>query len=115
MAANIKESIGLRIRAARQRTGLTQEALAAQVSRTPESISNIERGLQLPAIDTLADLGRALGVPVAEFFEDEPPAHRRSRKRVEVETRLREIGRALTDRDLAVAVAQASVLLTERS
>ena len=45
------------MQAARRRAGLTQEALAALIARTPESVSNIERGRQLSTIETLVDLG----------------------------------------------------------
>lgn len=112
MAADLKKGIGLRVREARRRTAMTQEALAARIERTPETISNIERGTQLPSIDTLAELGEVLEVPISEFFEGEGVApNPLSGKRQELEIRLREIGRTLTDRDLAVLVIQAGAFL----
>lgn len=44
MADELKRRLGLTVQAARRRAGLTQEGLAAQIARTPESVSNIERG-----------------------------------------------------------------------
>jgi DNA-binding XRE family transcriptional regulator len=44
--------------------------LASRIGRTPESVSNIERGRHLPTLETLSDLGKALGVAAAEFLED---------------------------------------------
>ena len=41
MVGSLKQVLELRIRAARQRSGFTQEELASQVARTPESISNL--------------------------------------------------------------------------
>jgi DNA-binding XRE family transcriptional regulator len=38
----------------RRRAKLSQEALAEKIGRASESISNIERGVQLPNIETLA-------------------------------------------------------------
>ena len=112
MVDSLKATLGARVRAARQHIDLTQEALAAQIGRTPESVSNIERGLQLPNIETLVELGRILGIPVGEFFDgssDEPSS--RSMERLDLEARLRVLTRALSDRDLAIAVKQVSAFL----
>jgi len=111
MSGSLKKVLGLRVRAARQHRDLTQEELAAQIGRTPESVSNIERGLQLPSLDTLVELGRILGVPVAEFF-DEDSGSSRSAERVSQEARLREVARSLTDRDLDIAIKQLSAFLS---
>jgi transcriptional regulator with XRE-family HTH domain len=115
MNGDFEKTLGLKIRVARQRAGLTQEELAGRIGRTPESISNIERGQQEPSIKTLHKLGRELGVPVAEFFEE--PIHEStgaSMERAELELRLRELARTLTDSDLAVAVAQIGMFLNRR-
>lgn len=106
MTENLKRSVGLRVRAARKRTGLSQENLAAAISRTSESISNIERGQQLPNLETLSELARVLGVPLAEFFEGIGEERAIPRERAELEMKLREIARSLDDRDLRIAVAQ---------
>ena len=110
----MKLHLGSVVRAARQRAALTQEELAARIDRTPESVSNIERGVHLPTLETLADLGRVLGVPLPEFF-DGAQDHAPSRERLRLEARLREVARALSDRNLAIAVAQADVLLEHGS
>ena len=114
MTSQLKRSLGLKVQAARHRTGLTQEELASRISRTAESVSNIERGLHLPTLETLIDLGRALGVPIAEFFDEAEGTPLISRERRVLEARLREVGRSLSDRDLAVAVAQAKVFLEQK-
>ncbi|MBN9078703.1 MAG: helix-turn-helix transcriptional regulator [Rhizobiales bacterium] len=41
MTEGLKRAIGTRVKTARRRAGLSQEALAAKIRRTPESISNI--------------------------------------------------------------------------
>jgi transcriptional regulator with XRE-family HTH domain len=114
MNGDFEKNLGSKIRIARQRAGLTQEELAARVARTPESISNIERGQQEPSIKTVQSLARELGVPVAEFFEDDERGSGTNEQRIEMEFRLRDLARELTDRDLAVAVAQVNVLLTTK-
>lgn len=111
MVDDFEKNLGQKIRLARQRAGLTQEDLAARVSRTPESISNIERGQQEPGIKTVQSLAKALGLPLSELFEpfDELAM---SPQRAQMEFQLRDLARGLTDRDLAVAVAQIQSLLT---
>lgn len=97
-------SVGQRIRLARQRAGLTQEELAGQISRTAESISNIERGLQEPNLRTIQSLAKALNLPVSEFFDFDEKAS--SEERQQLEFQLRDLARCLSDRDLSIAVAQ---------
>ncbi len=114
MSEELKSALGAKIRAARLHRKLTQEDLADRVERTPESISNIERGLQLPSVDTLLELSRTLGVSATDLFEGMDHQSRKSRKRAQLEAQLHEIGRDLSDRDLKIAVAQANVLLTAK-
>lgn len=110
MAGDFEKNLGQKIRIARQRAGLTQEDLAARISRTSESISNIERGQQEPGIKTVQSLAEVLGLPISEFFETSDNSGI-DESRLEMEFRLRDLARGLTDRDLAVAVAQIAVLL----
>ena len=97
MVDELKRRLGLTVQAARRRGGLTQEALAARIERTPESVSNIERGRQLPTIETLVDLGQALKVPLSDFLAGVAGGSGLSRERVQQEARLREVARGLSD------------------
>ena len=111
MSKSMKQAIGARVQAARRRAGLSQEALAAAVSRTPESISNIERGVQLPNLETLAELARVLDVSLVEFVEGidikRPPI---SKERARLEAELYEVARSLSPQLLTIALEQAKVL-----
>ncbi len=61
--------LGARIRAARERLGLSQEQLAAAVSKDQGAISEYEIGKRrLSAVD-LPALARALDVPLLYFYE----------------------------------------------
>lgn len=111
MTSSLKQAIGARVQAARKRSGLSQEALAAHIRRTPESISNIERGLQLPNVETLSELARALGVPLTEFFEGLGAQEGSvSQDHLRLEAELREMTRAMSPKLLRIAVEQVRVL-----
>ncbi len=113
MVDELKRRLGLTVQAARRRGGLTQEALAALIERTPESVSNIERGRQLPTIETLVDLGRELAVPLSDFLDGldgVAGGPSLSRERVQQEARLREVARGLSDRDLGLALTLAEAM-----
>lgn len=111
MATDMKQSLGLRIRTFRLARKMTQEQVAEAIERTPEAVSNIERGQSLPSLDTLERLALALDVPLAEFFEKDGG----SRQRIELEARLRVLARTMSDEDLEVSVGQAEVLFHVRS
>jgi len=91
-------------------------ARAALIERTPESVSSIERGGQLPTIETLVDLGQALKVPLSDFLDGADGVGcvaggpGLSRERVQQEARLREVARGLSDRDLGLALTLAEAM-----
>ncbi|MEU0671379.1 helix-turn-helix transcriptional regulator [Streptomyces sp. NPDC006172] len=60
--------MGGRIRAARERADLTQEAVALSAGTDRPSVVRIEAGQQSPTADTLFRLARAIGVSPAQFF-----------------------------------------------
>jgi transcriptional regulator with XRE-family HTH domain len=64
--------IGDRIRAARERLGMTQTALAAKLRLSRVSVVNIECGRQRPPIHVLWQIGEHLGSEVSAFI----PQHR---------------------------------------
>lgn len=65
--------LGQRIRRARERIALSQEALAEAVKRDQKAISEYENGKRkLPAIE-LPTYAHALGVPISYFFDDAFP------------------------------------------
>lgn len=66
-----KEEIGKRIRYLRRFQSLTSEELAKLTGVSQSMISQIERGLVSPSLETLWKLGHSLKVPVFSFFETE--------------------------------------------
>lgn len=61
-----------RLQLARQRRGLTKEALAEQIDLTRRALTNLESGASSPSPATLDRLASALGFPVS-FFSAAPP------------------------------------------
>lgn len=100
MSDRLKTHIAGAVLAARRRSGLTQEALADKIGRATESVSNIERQVHLPSLETLDALGQALAMPMTAFFEDLDVTSTIDPQRAQRERDLRELTRSLSDRDL---------------
>lgn len=67
-------AIGSRIKAAREKAGMTQEDLAAALEMSPTHISVIERGVKAPKLETLVNIANVLKVssdmlPVVLFLQ----------------------------------------------
>ena len=63
--------IGNKIRELRTRKGLTLEELASRSELTKGFLSQLERDLPSPSIDSLRDILEALGTNLAEFFQED--------------------------------------------
>jgi len=67
-------TLGDRVRAARERAGLTQAELAQQVALERTVVSKIESGTRRVSALELADISEALGIRMAVLFQDPIPA-----------------------------------------
>ncbi|QDQ01537.1 helix-turn-helix domain-containing protein [Lysinibacillus fusiformis] len=65
--------IGGKIKALRLKKGLTQEELGERTDLSKGYISQLERDLNSPSIETLFSLLEVLGSTPKEFFDDESP------------------------------------------
>ena len=63
--------IGSKIKALRTQKGLTLEELASRSELTKGFLSQLERNLTSPSIDSLDDILEALGTNLAEFFKED--------------------------------------------
>ncbi len=63
-------AIGARIKAARERAGLTQEDLAAELEMSPTHISVLERGVKAPKLETLVNIANTLHVSTDTLLQD---------------------------------------------
>lgn len=60
--------IGKRIALIRRSKNITQESLAEKLNKTPQWLSNIERGIRLIGTDDLAKIASILQVEAGIFF-----------------------------------------------
>jgi len=63
--------IGHRLKRLRTQNNLTLEELASRCELTKGFISQLERNLTSPSIQTLADITEALGMDLAQFFQED--------------------------------------------
>lgn len=63
--------IGNRIRQLRIKNDLTLQELASRTELTKGFLSQLERNLTSPSLQTLEDIAEALGVTMSEFFNNE--------------------------------------------
>ncbi len=66
-------NIGQRIKQLRIKNNLTLEELASRCELTKGFLSQLERDLTSPSIATLNDIVEALGMTLAQFFQEEKP------------------------------------------
>ena len=111
---DVKQHVGIKVKAARQKLGLTQEQLAEAIEKTVETISNIERGHSLTSIETLQLMSQRLKVPLAAFFEGLEKARPNHRRRVELEQKMRLLLESLPDQDAELALDLIEVLARRR-
>ena len=67
------EQFGARVRALREKVGLSQEALAAKVGIHRTYMGGVERGERNVSLKNILKIARGLGVPVAELFKETRP------------------------------------------
>lgn len=111
MAIDLKQYIGLRVKQARKRAGLTQEELAEKVQKYPETISNIERGRVLIGLKLLEQLAGELKEPLSYFFEDLEETRSSNPGRIAQEERLRSYGSKLTASQLNLATSMLDAMV----
>lgn len=63
-------AIGMRIKTARERAGMTQEDLAAELDMSSTHISVLERGIKAPKLETLVNIANTLHVSTDTLLQD---------------------------------------------
>jgi transcriptional regulator with XRE-family HTH domain len=67
---DLRPAFGRRVRALREKLGLSQEQLAERAQLHWTYVSEIERGRRNPSLNILARLARALDVPLGKLLSD---------------------------------------------
>ena len=70
----------LRIKTVRKRLGMSLADVAAGCDLLPEAVARAERDGTDPRASTVAQIARALGVPVCDLFDDSGHDRRRKTK-----------------------------------
>ncbi|KQV18258.1 hypothetical protein ASC97_29820 [Rhizobium sp. Root1203] len=100
--------IGKSIRELRKARRLTQRSLGELVDRSEDAISQIERGVNIPTIETLASISSALGVSLDQLMHADDGMI--SDERARLLSRANSILATLPDNHLAIALEQISLL-----
>jgi len=69
MTVDIAARFGDNLKRLRERADLSQEEVSYRASLHRTEVSQLERGLRLPRVDTVAKLAAALEADPGEFFE----------------------------------------------
>ncbi|WP_238933383.1 helix-turn-helix domain-containing protein [Brevibacillus choshinensis] len=64
------ETIGHKIRMIRKERGFTLEIMASKTGLSKGLLSQVERGISQPSLDSLWKITKALESPIIHFFED---------------------------------------------
>ena len=64
------KAVGQRIKAAREKKGMTQEELAGLIDISPTHMSVIERGTKIPRLDTFVAIANVLEMSADELLVD---------------------------------------------
>jgi transcriptional regulator with XRE-family HTH domain len=79
---SITDSLGVRMRSRRKALGLSLRSLAARTGVSASFLSQVERGIVSPSIQTLVAVSRALEVPIYHFLLESPdPVVRHDQRR----------------------------------
>ena len=92
----LRRRFGAQVQALREARGLTQEGLAAKISRSVDTVSSIERGVNATKLETSYRLSRALDVSLSKLFEiDDAPMKAIPKRRSSIDN----VVRVLADYD----------------
>ena len=106
----LAERVGAAVRARRKGKRLSQEALANDVGISPVTLSNIERGENVPTLAVFLRLHRSLTLDPTDLAEAQA-AERVDKDRLQLESEAIELIRNADIRDLKLIVGLAKAML----
>ena len=66
---DFSKQLGQRIKKLRKSKNLSQEALSELIDKSVDTVSNIERGIFSPRLDTALEIAKALNIELFELFQ----------------------------------------------
>jgi len=105
------KQIGSSVKELRRVRKLTQANLAEAISRTEDAVSQIERGVNVPNVETLVALSRALEVPVDALLTPRFDEQASSDRREKIQRAVAVLW-SLAEPELDVALKQLEALAT---
>jgi len=76
MSEDVRRMVGRNVKRLRIAAGLSQAGLAERMGVDRAYVSGLELGKRNPTVLTLWHIGKALGVKLRLFFDDEKPRRR---------------------------------------
>lgn len=103
------KEIGSIVKELRRVNKMTQAELAEAIGRTTDAISQIERGVNVPSLETLMSLSAGLSVPVDTFLASQTGGEQAFERRKKIR-KGNAILLSLSDEDLSLAIDLLEVL-----
>ncbi len=106
----LADLVGAAVRARRHAKGQTQEELAENIDVSVVTLSNIERGENVPTLSVFFRLHRELGLDASELAGAQTAVRRVSRDRLQLEAEVLELARTSDMRDLRLLISLAKAM-----
>lgn len=106
----LADFVGAAVRARRHAKHLTQDQLADMIEVSVVTLSNIERGENVPTLSVFLRLHSALGLDATELAGAQTAVRRVSRDRLQLEAEVLELARAAEMRDLRLLISLAKAM-----
>ena len=110
----LAEQVGAVVRARRKALGLSQEVLADRISVSTVTLSNIERGENVPTLGVYLRLHHELGLDINQLVGVPVEARRVGRDRLKLEAEALELIRGVEQRDLGLLIALAREMMGKK-
>ncbi|QCN94524.1 XRE family transcriptional regulator [Azospirillum argentinense] len=96
------QQFGQMLRELREQRGLTQEDLAGLIERSVQAVSAMERGQNMPRLETLIRISEKLDIPLHNLIKVFDPTNPTDPDRAPLEALITEASRRLSNRDLLI-------------
>ncbi|AWJ89564.1 helix-turn-helix domain-containing protein [Azospirillum baldaniorum] len=96
------QQFGQMLRELREQRGLTQEDLAGLIERSVQAVSAMERGQNMPRLETLIRISEKIDIPLDELVKIFDQSNSSNQERTPLEITIIDAARHLSLRDLKI-------------